>query len=158
MQRNTLTEKTSSPYRERRFATYIESENWKDAVKLWPALPQSFREKTANKAGLLKAHAALNNKKICNQLAVEILKSDPRNITALDWQAKRYFWLAENRYQAELKAYNKNKTRSQYVELLTRISKVVTVHFQKIAGLLQKIIRTTASAESARYMGNIYAR
>ncbi len=149
--------KDINPMRERLFATYVESENWEDALKLWDKLPRAYRDNVKNKAALLKVNAALENAETCNKLAVEILKSESKNITALDWEAKKYFWRAENRYKAEIKAYNENKTRRQYVELL-KAFKVVTVNFKKSLTYFRKLYFLQPTSENALYLGNIYAR
>ncbi len=145
------------PMQERLFATYVESENWEEALSLWEKLPATYKNEPSNKTALLKANIALNKKEACNKLATEILKSDPKNTTALDWEAKRYFWRGENRYQSELKAYNKNKTRSQYARLLEAF-KVVTVDFKKSLGYFRKLYALQPSSDNALFLGNIYAR
>ncbi len=143
--------------RERLFVTYVESENWDEALKLWEKLPEQVKNSITYKTDYLKVNRALKNMKVCDRMSSEILKSDPKNVTALDWKAKKYFWLAENRYQAELKVYSKNKTRSQYVELL-RVFKVVTVNFKRSLHYFKKLYSLQSTAENANYLGNIYAR
>jgi len=145
------------PMRDRLFATYVESENWKEAIALWHQLPQKVRDSIQYKTGLLKANTALKNNHACDTLAANILKKDPGNITALDWMGKKYFWLAENRYQKELAAYAKNRTRSQYIELLQAFKKV-TINFKRSLGYFRKLYALHPSSENARYLGNIYAR
>ena len=145
------------PMQERLFATYIESENWQEALDLWHKLPETFQDRLASQTALLKANLALNNEKAADTLAPEILKNAPENIVALDYEAKKYFWRAENRYQAEMKAYSKNKTRRQYVHLLQAF-KVVTADFKKSLGYFRKLYALQPSSENARYLGNIYAR
>ncbi len=149
--------KDINPMQERLFATYVESENWEDALKLWMKLPPDYRDNVKNKAALLKVNAALEKTKTCNMLAGVILKSEPKNITALSWEAKKYFWEAENRYKAEMKAYNKNKTRRQYVELL-KAFKVVTFDFKRSLIYFRKLYPLQPTSENALYLGNIYAR
>ncbi len=149
--------KDINPMQERLFATYVESENWEDALKLWDKLPQAYRDNVKNKTVLLKVNAALKNTETCNKLATEILKSESKNITALDWEAKKYFWRAENRYKAEMNAYNKNKTRRQYVELL-KAFKVVTIDFKRSLVYFRKLYPLHPTSENALYLGNIYAR
>ena len=145
------------PMQERLFATYMESENWQEAMNLWRKLPAVFTDETANKEMLLKANIALENTKASDKLASVILKSDPKNITALDWLAKKYFWLGENRYQAEMKAYNKNKTRGQYAQLLEAF-KVVTVNFKKSLGYFRRLYALQPTSDNALFLGNTYAR
>ncbi len=143
--------------RERLFVTYVESENWDEALKLWEKLPEQIKNNITYKTDYLKVNITLKNTEVGDRISSEILKADPKNVTALDWKAKKYFWLAENRYQAELKVYNKNKTRRQYVELL-RVFKVVTVNFKRSLIYFRKLYPLQPTAENANYLGNIYAR
>ncbi len=145
------------PMRERLFVTYIESENWQEALNLWHKLPETFQDSLASQTALLKANLALSNEKAADTLAPQILKKAPENVAALGYEAKKYFWRAENRYQAEMKAYSKNKTRRQYVHLLQAF-KVVTADFKKSLGYFRKLYALQPSSENARYLGNIYAR
>jgi hypothetical protein len=149
--------KDISTVHERLFATYVESENWQEAIQLWEKLPASFRTKPENKTGMLKAYMGQEDKASADKLAAEILTSDPKNLTALSWLGKKYFWKAENRYQSEMKAYNQNKTRQQYVHLLHAF-KLVTVDFKKSLLYFRKLYSLQPNAENALFLGNIYAR
>ncbi|UBM63252.1 hypothetical protein LA303_04590 [Candidatus Sulfidibacterium hydrothermale] len=150
-------DKNIVPMQERLFETYIESENWQEALDLWKKLPASFQTDTSHLAELLKANIALNREKAADTLAPMLLKKDPKNTVALDYEAKKYFWRAENRYQAEMKAYSKNKTRSQYAHLLNAF-KIVTVDFKKSLTYFRRLYVLQPTSENARYLGNIYAR
>ena len=75
--------------KERLFATYVESENWDEALKLWEKLPEQVKNSIAFKTGYLKVNRALKNREVCDRVSSEILKSDPKNVTALDWKAKK---------------------------------------------------------------------
>ncbi len=145
------------PMRQRLFDTYIESENWQEALNLWGKLPETFRNEPSNKAKLLKADIALNRTSAADKLAAEVLAAHPDNLTALDYEAKKYFWRAENRYQSEMKAYARNKTRAQYAHLL-KAFRVVTADFKKSLSYFRKLYKLQPSSENARFLGNIYAR
>jgi tetratricopeptide (TPR) repeat protein len=145
------------PVQERLFDTYIESENWQQALELWKKLQDNFRNSPKVTAKLLKAQLALDNTRAADTLAQKVLKSNPENLFALRYEAKKYFWRAENRYQAEMKAYNHNKTRRQYAHLLNAF-KIVTADFKKSLTYFRKLYKLQPTAENARYLGNIYAR
>lgn len=68
--------------------------------------------------------------------------------------AHKYYWKAENRYQAEMKAYNENKTRKQYAELL-KAFKIVTNDFKQSLEYYTKLYNLYPKPEYAKYLGNI---
>ena len=150
-------DKNIIPMQERLFETYIESENWEEALVLWQKLPPSFRKNTAHLSALLKADIALERSAAADTLAPMLLKKDPKNRVALDYEAKKYFWRAENRYQAEMKAYHKNRTRSQYAHLL-KAFQIVTADFKRSLVYFRRLYALQPTSENARYLGNIYAR
>ena len=150
--------KNGEHYQEMRirlFETYIESKNWQPAMDLWPRL--SKEEQQELREEYLVVNKELENKEICDQLASEILEENPKNIEALDWMAKKYYWEAENRYQQEMKAYKNNRTRSQYNQLVKAL-KVVTRDFKQSLNHFKTLYNLTESPKYAKFLGNIYAR
>jgi len=75
----------------------------------------------------------------------------------LDWTAKKYFWKAENRYQDELKAYEKNKTNKQYNKLLKALD-IVSADFKTSLDYFKKFYTIDPNPGTAKYLGNIYNR
>jgi len=141
----------------RLFEVYIESENWEQANALWESLYEDDREKVVLLEGYFTANKALDNDSICNIITANVLGKDENNLLGLDWVAKKYFWQAENRYQDELKAYEKNKTNKQYKKLLKALD-VVSSDFKTSLNYFKKIYVQDPKPATAKYIGNIYNR
>ena len=139
------------------FGIYVESQNWEPAVKIWPELSDSIRAEEHTMEQYFKVNKALKKDLACDHLATELLKKNEDNTTALEWEAVKYFWQAENLYQTSLKEYNQNKTNKQYRILLKALD-VVTADFKKSLGLFQRLYKLDPQPEYAQYLGNIYTR
>lgn len=141
----------------RLFETYVESENWEPAYNLWPKIDSDAQSDTGLLTGYLIVNKNLENDDACDELANRILKMDPDNIPALEWNAFKYFWQAENRYLKEMKAYEENRTRSQYNKLL-KAWDIMFANYRKARDLLKKLYYTKPDPEYARYLETIYIR
>ncbi len=141
----------------RLFETYVESENWQKAADLWPDIENQAQSNINLLAGYLTVNKNLDNDEKCNKLADQILKTDPNNITALEWYAKKYFWQAENLYVSEMNAYKNNRTTKQYNKLLEAWDKVWP-SFKKSRDYFLKLYKINPKPEYAKFLGNIYTR
>jgi len=140
----------------RLFETYVESENWESARELWPPLPDSeINEELLSK--WFTVNLALKNDDKCNILSIQLLKMNPDNIPALEWQAEKAFDKAENHYQTEMDAYEKNNTNKQYKRLLEEL-KQVTVEFQAAKLQFEKLYTLDPQPAYAQYLSNIFVR
>jgi tetratricopeptide (TPR) repeat protein len=146
-----------SAEQKRLFQTYVESENWELAVKLWPEVKAAATNDIKLQEGYLVVNEKLKNDSICNILAPKLLKLDPHNVTGLEWEAKRYYWKAENLYQEEMAAYEKHKTNRQYNHLLKALD-VVTTDFKKSLKYFKSLYSINPDKNYAKYLANIYAR
>ncbi len=143
--------------RTRLFQTCSESENWELGMSLWPLLDDKTKEDISMLESYLIINDAQNKKDVCKTLANQILKRDDDNEMAMKWFGEYYYWKAENRYKAELDAYEKKKTRSQYAKLLEAF-KTVTADFKKSLSYFAKLYQKYPDPEYAKYLGDIYAR
>lgn len=143
--------------RTRLFETYVESENWEKALELWPQLTSETQSDIKIIEGFFKTNQALGNNKTCEDLAKKLLEKDKNNVVGLEFTGKKYYLKAENRYQAELKAYEKNKTRKQYSKLL-KAFKIVAADFKKARFSYLKLYSIEPLPNYATYLANIYAR
>ncbi len=143
--------------RSRLYQTCQESTNYELADSLWIQLDEISRLDIEN----LEAHLVINkeqeNDENCDWAATEILKQDENHEKALNWLAEKYFWKAENRYQAEMEAYNNNRTNKQY-NILLKAFKIVTADFKESLKYYTKLYKLYPNPEYARYLGNIYTR
>jgi len=143
--------------RTRLFHTCLESENFALAHELWPLLNPQSRTATENLEVYLAINQVLKNDQVCDSVASLILDTNPEHETSLNWYAEKYYWKAENSYQAEMKAYEENKTRKQYAKLL-KAFKIVTVDFKQSLDYYTRLYNLYPRPEYAKYLGNIYAR
>jgi len=141
----------------RLFETYVQSENWKKAVDLWPELTKKAQSDIELLAGYLVSNRELENDKKCDKLANQILKREPENIAALEWFAKSKFWEAENTYVREMKAYKNNRTNSQYKKLLKAWDGIWET-FRSSRDYFLKLYELDPKPEYAKFLGNIYKR
>jgi len=143
--------------RHRLFETYIKSENWKPAQQTWEKLD----EETKNSEEYLQMYFLLNkeiehNEK-CDEIAQQLIKINPDNQEALEWMAKKYYYLGEDRYQSAMKAYDKNKTNKQYQILLKELD-LVTADLKKSLKYFDKLWDMKDGKQYAVFLANIYAR
>ena len=143
--------------RTRLFQTCQESENFTLAQELWPLLDPQSRAETGNLEVYLAINQVLENDQVCDSIASLILDANPEHESSLNWYAEKYYWKAENSYQAEMKAYEENKTRKQYAKLL-KAFKIVTVDFRQSLDYYTRLYNLYPKPEYAKYLGNIYAR
>jgi len=141
----------------RLFDTYIESENYKLAMDLWPDINQQ----AAGNYDLIKSYFRLNkeldNSSRLDSLASVILKIEPNDADALEYLGKKYYWKAENLYNEAHEAYYANQTRTQYNKLLKTLDKV-TADFKRALEYFKVLYQLSPRPEYANYLGNIYAR
>ena len=142
---------------ERLFETYVESENWKKATEIWPEIKNQAQSDADLLTGYLTVNKKLENDTLCDQLAGKILELEPKNKTALEWYAKKYFWKAENLYVKEMKAYKNNRTTSQYDRLLNKLDEVYPT-FEKSRDYFLKLYKLDPKPQYAKFLGNIYSR
>jgi tetratricopeptide (TPR) repeat protein len=141
----------------RLFEAYIATESWEQGQALWPQVKDNEQFYEVLVEGYFKINMALKNDEESQKLAKELLKINDNNKLALEYNAKHYFWKAENLYQGEMAAYNKKKTNSQYAKLLMALN-VVTVDFKRSRDYFEKLYKAEPLKEYARFLGNIYAR
>jgi len=141
----------------RLFETYVESENWDLGMELHNKFDDETRMEKSIIEGNLIINQGLKNDDVCDELSSQLLKNNPDNIVALEWEAKKYFYKAENKYQKEMDIYEKHKTRKQYAKLLKAID-VVNDNFTISLKYFKKLYKINPDSSYAKFLGNIYAR
>ncbi|MAE09271.1 MAG: hypothetical protein CL661_10995 [Bacteroidetes bacterium] len=149
--------KDAAIVKKRLFYTYVESENFDKALELWPEIYANNQSDTELLEGYFIANKGLDNTDKCNDIAEKLLGLDKDNITALVWFAKQYYNKAEDRYQIEIKAYDKKKTKKQY-NILIKALEIVTVDFKKSLSYFKKIYTLQPTSKNAQYLSHIYGR
>lgn len=141
----------------RLFETYLESEQWKKTVDIWPEIEDQAQSDADLLTGYLTVNKNLENDTLCDKLADQILELESDNKTALEWNAKRHFRKAEDIYVEEMKAYKNNRTTSQYDRLLNKLDEVYPT-FEKSRDYFLKLYELDPKPEYAEFLGNIYTR
>ncbi|NOR88029.1 MAG: hypothetical protein GQ527_10500 [Bacteroidales bacterium] len=147
----------SSLVRNRLFETSLESENWEGAEKIWSQMDAESKKEEQYLQVYFIMNKKLENTKKCDELAKEILVINDQNENALDWLAKKYYHLAENRYQNSLDSYNKKKSTKTYNILLKELDRA-TVDFKKSLQYFNVLWKMEDGKKYAKYLANIYAR
>lgn len=141
----------------RLMATYVESENWDLGHKLWVSIDSTSRTNTDLLENYLLINKGVNNTAECDKLAKLITKQEPNNVVVMEYYAEKYFWIAEDMYVKEMKAYKKKRTNSQYKKLLKALDKVWP-NFKKSRDLYLKLYKIDPKPEYADYLSRIYTR
>lgn len=141
----------------RLFETYVISENWNKADQLWNDLDENTQSKESYMQMYFDVNKQLEREKECDQLALQLLELNSRNREALEWMAKKYYNLGENRYQSAMSAYNKKKTNKNYNILLKELDQV-TADLKKSLKYFEILWEMEDGEQYAIYMANIYAR
>ena len=141
----------------RLYETYVESENWDLANNLWPDIEPQAKTEINFIESHYSVNEALGNLDKVEQLADQLLDMNDENVTGLEFMAKKYYNIAENRYNAEMEAYEKNKTRKQYAKLLEALD-VVTDDFKISMSYFETLYKLNPLPTYVNYLGNIYVR
>lgn len=141
----------------RLFEIYSEIKEPEKALQVWKNMDQAKKEKEDNLLLYFKLKKSLNDTLVCDSVSKVLLKLNPNQVDALEWNATKYFWLGENRYQREMEKYNNNKTNKQYRILLKELDQS-TADFKKALFYLEKLWKIEPGKKYASYFANIYAR
>jgi hypothetical protein len=138
------------------FFAYVKSENWELAYKIWPNLDNPQNDiQLLN--GYYKVNEKLEYKNQLEKIAQQLLKLDANNIEALEFFAEKYYYLAENSYVKEMKAYQANKTDKQYQQLLAAY-KVYFENYKIAKDYFLKLYQINPKPRYATFLGNIFTR
>jgi tetratricopeptide (TPR) repeat protein len=147
----------SSTISERMFQVYHEIKEPEKALASWSNMDNSQKNELVNLAGYFDIKKELKDTVACDSISLTLLEKDPQLTEALEWNAFKYYWMGEKRYQREMAKYNKNKTNRQYVLLLNELN-LSTADFKKSLSFLEKLWKINPGEKYAGYFANIYAR
>lgn len=141
----------------RLFEIYYEIDRTDDALNVWQKLAPVEKNEENNLLLYFELYKSLNDTAVIDSISQELLKLDPNQKSALEWNASKYYWKGENRYQDAVETYNKNKTNRQYRILLAELDRS-TEDFKKALTYLEKLWELDPGEKYASYFANIYAR
>lgn len=140
----------------RLFSLYGEIDSNDKALEMWEKMDVLSKNTEENLNTYFKVNKALENNSVCDSTALEILKLNPENIDALEWNAKKYYWAGQNRYKREMDKYNKKKNTKNYKILLKELD-LVTADFKQALPYLNTLWKVKPGKEYSGYLANIYA-
>jgi tetratricopeptide (TPR) repeat protein len=149
--------KTNAIVNSRLFSIYDEIDMTEKALTIWENLPESKKSTKENLEKYFEINKELENEAVVDSMSLELLEVNPEHTEALEWNAMKYYWKAENLYKREMQKYETNKTRSQYRKLLEQLD-VVTANFKKSLTYFEKLWEQNPGEKYAPYMANIHAR
>ncbi|QIA08312.1 hypothetical protein [Draconibacterium halophilum] len=155
-----ITENYGTEYNEvnaRLLEIYTEIDANEKALKVWKMMDSVSKNEESNIENYFAVNKALEHDAVCDSLANVLLEKNADHLEALEWNAKKYYWAGQNRYEREMAKYNKNKTRKNYNSLLKELD-LVTADFKKALPYLKKLWKIKPGKEYAGYLANIYAR
>lgn len=141
----------------RLFGIYNEIKEPEKALNTWRNMDQTEQNDLQLLNQYFELQKELKDTLVCDSVAVVLLEKDPKNVSALEWNAFKYYWKGEYRYQREMEKYNRNKTNKQYKILLEELDKS-TADFKKSLGFLERLWSIEPGKKYAGYFANIYAR
>jgi tetratricopeptide (TPR) repeat protein len=142
---------------ERLFDVYMESNNFEKALDMWPLIESRVSGDPEFMEKYLVLNRELENEDVLEDIANQILALDKDNRTAIEYLAEKYFWQAENRYQQEMKAYEQEKTRAQYRQLLNALDEI-NLKFRTARDYFERLYANDPNRQYATYLMNIYIR
>ncbi len=145
------------PVRTQLFDAYVRNENWELGEQLWPLLDSASHNNIQNLTGYLRIKRKLEKVDERDNLAKQILKKDKNNIEALETLAEKHYYIADETYVKEMKAYEKNKTMKQYNQVTEAIKKV-NQDYKTARDYFERLYKLNPNARYANFLGNIYTR
>ncbi len=139
------------------FLAYVKSLNWDQASAIWPQIDGKYQSQAKYLEGHMKVCESLKHFDQMNRAALQLLKMDRNNCSALETLAIHYYRMAEDRYQTEMKAYEKNRTNRQYKQLLNALEEI-NAHFRTSRDYFERLYKLNPDPRFANYLGNIYTR
>lgn len=141
----------------RLFETYIESNNFDEALELWNEIEEIAEEDPDLLDSYFSLKKQLGHTDELEDIAKHLMEKDPDNKNALEYLGDLYFWKAENLYQREMEAYEQNQTRRQYRLLLKALDQV-NEWFKISRNYFERLYEIDPRPKYAEYLRNIYMR
>lgn len=141
----------------RLFALYVEIDSNDKALVMWNKMDVSSQSAEKNLSAFLDINGELGNNLVCDSISLLLIDKNPKHLKALEWNAKKYYWAGQKRYEREMAKYNAKKTRKNYSILLKELD-LVTADFKKALPYLKTLWELDPGKEYAGYLANIYAR
>ncbi len=127
------------------------------AIELWPDLDVEVRAGEAMLNRWFQLNLTAGDKNLLDSVTLRLLDLNPYNKEALEWQAEKFYQIAEDRYQQEMHKYNQNRTHVQYQFLLNSLKDISEIYRQSLR-YFEVLWEIDPTPTYAAYMANIYIR
>ena len=127
------------------------------AYEQWDKLDKAAQGKETYLNNYFTLIRELEKNELADAVANDLLKLNPTHREALEWNAEKFYYMGENRYQREMEKYNKNKTHVQYQFLLNEL-KIVAEDFKTSRDYFERLWKLEQNSRYAAFLSNIYSR
>ncbi len=141
----------------RLFDTYLETNNHEGALELWQYLENMASGNPDILENWFILNSRLDREEKLKDIALKLYNADNKNVIAIEYLGDHYFWIAESRYQEEMKAYEENHTRRQYRQLLSAMD-TINEQFRLSRDYFEQLMDIDPKPVYAEYLRNIYKR
>lgn len=145
----------SSQIDNRLFDVYFEIDSNEKALQVWERLDDISKTELSKIDSYFSIQMEQKNSTVCDSVSLVLLDKNPKHVEALEWNAKKLYWLGENRYQSEMEKYEKKKTTRQYKILLKELD-LATADLKKSIIYFEKLWKINPGKEYASYFASIY--
>ena len=137
--------------------TYLESQNYDKALSLWAEIPDKKESSEPLMTDYLEVLRVTGNKSEALATVKKLLKINPANTSGLFYMGSSYYHKAESKNQAEMEAYNANKTQRRYLYLVEQL-KLITKDYQTAKFYFETLYKYEPNNRNAEYLASIFAR
>ncbi len=127
------------------------------AFEQWDKLDKASQAKETYLSSYFALIKEMEKNELADAVANDLLKLNPTHREALEWNAEKFYYRGENRYQREMDKYNKNKTHVQYQFLLNEL-KIVAEEFKTSRDYFDRLWKLEQNSRYAAFLSNIYSR
>lgn len=128
-----------------------------NARALWHELPEVVRSTEPMLDRWFQLNLTGDDPRLLDTVSFKLLQLNARHRAALEWQAEKYYNMAEVRYQEEMQKYNRNRTHVQYQFLLNSLREISEI-FRQSLRYFEVLWELNPNPGYAAYISNIYVR
>lgn len=127
------------------------------AIVLWDDLPYEVKIVETMLDRWFRLNLPGGDKNLLDSVSLQLIEKNPRHKEALEWQAEKYYRMAEEQYQQEMQKYNQNRTHVQYQFLLNSLRDISEVYRRSLR-YFEVLWEMDPTPTYAAFISNIYLR
>lgn len=141
----------------RLFELYCKMRDRQKAEAVWAEMSETDRKSEFYLDKYLTLMVQMKQEAAADSAANELLKINEQHVKAMEWLGESLYQKAEAGYTKEMKAYEKNHTQAQYVQLIQAL-KTINADYQKSLEYFLILWGKKQKPVYAAYISNIYKR